>query len=88
MEIFNYGQFIKENQLDLFSGSGTEWDSKPGIASKIVEPQIQAQPEDLELLGTQSGTQSEVQDIDNEEDWKVAEIKYTFLLEKEKSENV
>jgi N-acylneuraminate cytidylyltransferase len=26
--------------------------------------------------------ESEVQDIDNEEDWKVAEIKYTFLLEK------
>jgi len=32
--------------------------------------------------------ESEVQDIDNEEDWKVAEIKYTFLLEKVKSENV
>lgn len=28
--------------------------------------------------------ESEVQDIDNEEDWKVAEIKYTFLLEKQK----
>jgi pseudaminic acid cytidylyltransferase len=28
--------------------------------------------------------ESEVQDIDNEEDWKVAEIKYTFLLEKMK----
>jgi N-acylneuraminate cytidylyltransferase len=27
----------------------------------------------------------EVQDIDNEEDWKVAEFKYTFLLEKLKS---
>jgi pseudaminic acid cytidylyltransferase len=26
----------------------------------------------------------EVQDIDNEEDWKVAEIKYSFLLEKNK----
>jgi pseudaminic acid cytidylyltransferase len=26
--------------------------------------------------------ESEVQDIDNEEDWKIAEIKYTFLLEK------
>jgi pseudaminic acid cytidylyltransferase len=26
--------------------------------------------------------ESEVQDIDNEEDWKVAEIKYTFLKEK------
>ncbi len=26
--------------------------------------------------------ESEVQDIDTEEDWKVAEIKYTFLLEK------
>ncbi|MCE7995975.1 MAG: pseudaminic acid cytidylyltransferase [Roseivirga sp.] len=26
--------------------------------------------------------ESEVQDIDNEEDWKVAEIKYTFLLNK------
>lgn len=26
--------------------------------------------------------ESEVQDIDNEEDWKVAEIKYTFLLQK------
>ena len=26
--------------------------------------------------------ESEVQDIDNEEDWKVAEIKYTFLREK------
>jgi N-acylneuraminate cytidylyltransferase len=32
--------------------------------------------------------ESEVQDIDNEEDWKVAEIKYTFLLKKYKSENV
>jgi pseudaminic acid cytidylyltransferase len=28
--------------------------------------------------------ESEVQDIDTEEDWKVAEIKYTFLLEKSK----
>jgi N-acylneuraminate cytidylyltransferase len=26
--------------------------------------------------------ESEVQDIDNEEDWKLAEIKYTFLKEK------
>lgn len=26
--------------------------------------------------------ESEVQDIDNEEDWKLAEIKYTFLLQK------
>lgn len=32
--------------------------------------------------------ESEVQDIDNEEDWKVAEIKYTFLQEKLRSENV
>lgn len=32
--------------------------------------------------------ESEVQDIDNEEDWKVAEIKYTFLQEKWRSENV
>lgn len=32
--------------------------------------------------------ESEVQDIDNEEDWKVAEIKYTFLLEKVKLGNV
>lgn len=61
MKIFKYGQFVNENQLDLFSGSGTEWDSKPGISSKVGEPQIQAQPEDLDLLGTQSGTQSEVQ---------------------------
>ena len=29
--------------------------------------------------------ESEVQDIDTEEDWKVAEIKYTFLLEKKKT---
>ncbi len=29
--------------------------------------------------------ETEVQDIDNEEDWQVAEIKYTFLLEKLKS---
>lgn len=29
--------------------------------------------------------ESEVQDIDNEEDWNVAEIKYTFLQEKIKS---
>lgn len=29
--------------------------------------------------------ESEVQDIDNEEDWKVAEIKYTFLLKKGES---
>ncbi len=28
--------------------------------------------------------ESEVQDIDNEEDWKIAEIKYTFLLDKMK----
>lgn len=28
--------------------------------------------------------ESEVQDIDNEEDWKIAEIKYTYLLEKGK----
>ena len=26
--------------------------------------------------------ESEVQDIDTEEDWKIAEIKYTFLLDK------
>jgi N-acylneuraminate cytidylyltransferase len=32
--------------------------------------------------------ESEVQDIDNEEDWKIAEIKYTFLLEKRILENV
>lgn len=31
--------------------------------------------------------ESEVQDIDNEEDWKVAEIKYTFLLNKMKKES-
>lgn len=31
--------------------------------------------------------ESEVQDIDNEEDWKVAEIKYTFLLQKQKNNN-
>lgn len=28
--------------------------------------------------------ESEVQDIDNEEDWKIAEIKYNFLSQKEK----
>ena len=28
--------------------------------------------------------ETEVQDIDNEEDWKLAEIKYSFLLEKQK----
>jgi N-acylneuraminate cytidylyltransferase len=28
--------------------------------------------------------ESEVQDIDTEEDWKVAEIKYSFLLERNK----
>ena len=28
--------------------------------------------------------ESEVQDIDNEEDWKIAEIKYTFLQDKSK----
>jgi len=27
--------------------------------------------------------ESEVQDIDNEEDWKIAEIKYSFLLQKQ-----
>lgn len=32
--------------------------------------------------------ESEVQDIDNEEDWKIAEIKYAFLLEKEKLQSV
>ena len=74
MKIFNYGQFINENQLDLFSGSGTEWDSKPGIASKIIEPQIQDQPEELELLGTQSGTQSEVQDIVDSEKKEICEL--------------
>ncbi len=31
--------------------------------------------------------ESEVQDIDNLEDWKMAEIKYTFLLEREKRLN-
>jgi pseudaminic acid cytidylyltransferase len=31
--------------------------------------------------------ESEVQDIDNEEDWRVAEIKYTFLIEKMKKSN-
>jgi pseudaminic acid cytidylyltransferase len=30
--------------------------------------------------------ESEVQDIDNEEDWKIAEIKYSFLLEKKSYE--
>ena len=29
--------------------------------------------------------ESEVQDIDNEEDWKVAEIKYSLLLERSKN---
>jgi len=29
--------------------------------------------------------ESEVQDIDNEEDWKIAEIKYSFLLERNKT---
>ncbi|WP_205508560.1 pseudaminic acid cytidylyltransferase [Longitalea arenae] len=32
--------------------------------------------------------ESEVQDIDNEEDWKIAEIKYSFLLDKKRSEHV
>ena len=32
--------------------------------------------------------ESEVQDIDNEEDWKVAEIKYTFLMQKMKNNNI
>jgi hypothetical protein len=63
MKIFNYGQFVNENQLDLFSGSGTEWDSQKGIASKVVDPQIQDQPVEIELSGTQSGTQSEVQNV-------------------------
>ena len=31
--------------------------------------------------------ESEVQDIDNEEDWKLAEIKYSFLLNKIKKSN-
>jgi N-acylneuraminate cytidylyltransferase len=32
--------------------------------------------------------ESEVQDIDSEEDWRIAEIKYTFLMEKMKKSNV
>ena len=32
--------------------------------------------------------ESEVQDIDSEEDWRIAEIKYTFLMEKIKKSNV
>lgn len=32
--------------------------------------------------------ESEVQDIDNPEDWKIAEIKYTFLLDKRNGENL
>jgi N-acylneuraminate cytidylyltransferase len=32
--------------------------------------------------------ESEVQDIDNEEDWKIAEIKFTFLQEKRKLKSV
>ncbi|MES2427304.1 MAG: pseudaminic acid cytidylyltransferase [Bacteroidota bacterium] len=32
--------------------------------------------------------ESEVQDIDNEEDWKIAEIKYTYLLNKLKDKDV
>jgi N-acylneuraminate cytidylyltransferase len=32
--------------------------------------------------------ESEVQDIDTEEDWKIAEIKYTFLLNKLNGKNL
>ena len=32
--------------------------------------------------------ESEVQDIDSDEDWKIAEIKYSLLLEKKISQGV
>lgn len=81
MEIFNYKQFITEakrfkdtGQIDLFAGSGTEYDSSPGIAAHLVtnlatqsQPQVQLEPEEpVEQLGTQSNTQ-ELVDSDKKE---------------------
>ena len=65
MEIFNYKQFITEakrvknpDQIDLFAGSGTEYDSSPGVGSHLVTNlATQSQPENIQP-GTQSGTQS------------------------------
>ncbi len=65
MEIFNYKQFITEakrvnnpDQIDLFAGSGTEYDSSPGVGAHLVTNlATQSQPENTQP-GTQSGTQS------------------------------
>lgn len=73
MEIFNYKQFITEakrfkdtGQIDLFAGSGTEYDSSPGVGAHLVtnlatqsQPQAQLEPE--AQTATQSGTQSQKQ---------------------------
>lgn len=66
MKIFNYVQFneakkVDVNQIDLFAGSGTEYDSSPGIASNLMtnlatQSQLQSKPENQSA--TQSGTQS------------------------------
>ena len=50
-----------------------------------VTPFLQNKKLFTELTLPMEMPESEVQDIDNEEDWKVAEIKYTFLLEKNKN---
>jgi pseudaminic acid cytidylyltransferase len=49
-----------------------------------VTPFLQNKKLFTELTLPMEMPESEVQDIDNEEDWKIAEIKYTFLLEKNK----
>ena len=64
-KIFNYIQFneakkVDVNQIDLFAGSGTEYDSSPGIASNLVtnlatQSQLQSKPENQSA--TQSATQ-------------------------------
>lgn len=66
MKIFNYVQFneskkVDVNQIDLFAGSGTEYDSSPGISSNLMtnlatQSQLQSKPENQSA--TQSGTQS------------------------------
>jgi hypothetical protein len=75
MKIFNYIQFneakkVDVNQIDLFAGSGTEYDSSPGIASNLVtnlatQSQLQSKPENQSA--TQSATQSGTQSVSKKE---------------------
>lgn len=73
MKIFNYKQFneakkVDVNQIDLFTGSGTEYDSSPGLAANLVtnlgtqsQHELQVEPE------VQSTTQSGTQSVSNKE---------------------